>query len=238
MTQPENPGLPPDFHEPLDPREGPHGTTRPMKAVAADAAADKPAVAFPEAYLLMTYASKDRTVIKSVWNSRDGTTLEHTSVAGKAVQHVDWECDVRAPLHVPNIGDLIWVDLDEERRDAASLEVFEEYWEKARDVVFKVVKTITEEAEKDEVATAWVAEFARPIDPGEPVLVAVTAEMQQAFYRHRSENHPLLKSVMEGVGSIDKLAEEIDKMMREGDVDPDDPFGSKADAAAGIDRSS
>lgn len=84
-----------------------------------------------EAYMLMTYrcdgmagglaaaAGRERRgcgASEVVWNSRDGVTpfMIGCRHCGGEAKHVDWQGDVYAPNHQPELGDRIFVDLDPE----------------------------------------------------------------------------------------------------------------------------
>lgn len=83
-----------------------------------------------EAYKLMTYANKDRSVVEIIWNSRDGVTpFIVSSRDGVELTHVDWYKDVYAPNHVPAPGDRIFVDLTRERARDLAIANAERFWE-------------------------------------------------------------------------------------------------------------
>lgn len=84
-----------------------------------------------EAFCHMRYASKDRAVVRSIWNSRDGVTpfgcLDPDT--GVELLHVDWFDDRYDAEHVPAVGDLVWIDLHPERAAEMAMRQVEHWWD-------------------------------------------------------------------------------------------------------------
>src|SRR5262245_63962752 len=76
----------------------------------------KPEHKFAEAFMLMTYYARATGEREVLWNSRNGVTpFIITSPRGAEMMHVDWQNDRYAPLHIPKVGDGIFIDLTEQR---------------------------------------------------------------------------------------------------------------------------
>lgn len=86
-----------------------------------------------EAFCLMLYRSDDGAEAEILWNSRDGVTpFVISSQSGKAMQHVDWHLDQRAPNYIPNVGDRIFIDLTLEKSFEYAARQVDKYWEDAK----------------------------------------------------------------------------------------------------------
>lgn len=70
-----------------------------------------------EAFNLMTYRCESCQMYEIIWNSRDGVTpfMVTCRKCKSMMQHEAWSVDVFAPWHTPKPGDLVFVDLTEER---------------------------------------------------------------------------------------------------------------------------
>ena len=69
-----------------------------------------------EAFCLMEYRCDDCGFAETYWNSRDGVTpfgRRCPECSGMNMLHHDWRKDVRAPDHVPEPGQGVWVDMPE-----------------------------------------------------------------------------------------------------------------------------
>jgi hypothetical protein len=79
----------------------------------------------------MHYASEDGSIMEVIWNSRDGVTP--FCIASKdgetELRHVDWHLDRPAPLHKPQPGDRVFVDMTEERATEKAEAFVEAHWE-------------------------------------------------------------------------------------------------------------
>lgn len=85
-----------------------------------------------EAFCHMRYANDDRTVVRSIWNSRDGVTpfgCTDPDNTGVELRHVDWGADRYDPLHVPAVGDLVWIDLHPERAAQLAARQVDAWWD-------------------------------------------------------------------------------------------------------------
>lgn len=152
-----------------------------------------------EAYNLMLYASDDGSVIETLWNSRDGVTpfivgsrvsstvkpgvTLHTSPSPVTMKHVLWGGDARAPFHIPNIGDRIFVDITAARSEELAREFIAKFWDGSpADGIPPMSESFkTRQAGIDSIAQSSCA-------PGTPDIVEVTAEMQATFFEARKEN--------------------------------------------------
>lgn len=74
-----------------------------------------------EAFCLMKYANKRRTILEILWNSRDGVTPFSIAAANltgqvligdeeRMLSHIDFQGDRNKPDHVPKDGERIFVD--------------------------------------------------------------------------------------------------------------------------------
>jgi len=73
-----------------------------------------------EAFCLMTYECELCGHRESIWNSRDGVTpfamgCRRPGCDGIA-NHVEWEKDSYLPDHLPEPGDLLWIDMPDSLR--------------------------------------------------------------------------------------------------------------------------
>jgi hypothetical protein len=65
----------------------------------------------------MTYRCEDCGHEERIWNSRDGVTpfcmwCRQPGCTGTA-QHVEWENDHYDPEHIPQHGEMLWIDMPE-----------------------------------------------------------------------------------------------------------------------------
>jgi hypothetical protein len=78
-----------------------------------------PPFAHVEAFKLMFYASKDGKRIERIWNSRDGVTpfgiYAPNGDGHDELHHVAWKADAFEAMHVPAVGDFVFVSLSLER---------------------------------------------------------------------------------------------------------------------------
>lgn len=90
----------------------------------------------PEAFCLMTYASKDGKEVELIWNSRDGVTpfcipsrTRHDGTFDSALSHVDWHRDIRLMDYQPQPGERYFTDVTPEAaRRYAELRV-DRFWD-------------------------------------------------------------------------------------------------------------
>ncbi len=83
-----------------------------------------------EAFCLMKYATKDRSEVEWIWNSRDGVTpFGLLSRSGKEMLHVDWHLDQYRPHYKPRNGERIFVDLTPERARELAVKKVEILWD-------------------------------------------------------------------------------------------------------------
>ena len=148
----------------------------------------KPQHNHPEAFRLMLYVSKDRSVIETIWNSRDGVTpfivgardtvLRVPDDEGTALQHDLWSSDPYALFHVPNVGDRIFVDATEALLRPRAEKFVVEGWERDPYPMKMFYGSQPEAVEK------CLADWCRP---GAPDVVVVDRAMQQRFLKSRMD---------------------------------------------------
>ena len=115
-----------------------------------------------EAFMLMRYRCKACGGEEIVWNSRDGVTpfgIDCLACGGGDATHVDWQGDVYAPDHQPELGTRMFVDLTVDRA-RQSLRAKVEKWPQYAPPAGP---------ERD----AFIERGAHAIQPGEPDLVVV-----------------------------------------------------------------
>jgi len=85
-----------------------------------------------EAFMLMTYASKDGKTRIRIWNSRDGITPFTCShpVTGVELSHADWNLDKYLPDHKPAPGDFIFTKLTPEKARPLAQQMVEKHWDR------------------------------------------------------------------------------------------------------------
>lgn len=69
-----------------------------------------------EAFCIMTYHCQQCGRVEKVWNSRDGVTpfiIGCDMCGGGEMRHVDWQNDRRAEDHIPERGQLVFIDVPE-----------------------------------------------------------------------------------------------------------------------------
>lgn len=130
-----------------------------------------------EAFMLMLYASDDKSAMELLWNSRDGVTpfmLDHAS--GKLMQHVAWQKDVRIERFLPPVGMRVFVDLTREKAEAFASKWAEEHWGNPEDEYALCHLYAT----KEEAEAAWIK---REMEerPGQPDVVVVDEAFQKAL---------------------------------------------------------
>lgn len=137
-----------------------------------------------EAFNLMQYESRDGQTKELIWNSRDGVTpFICWSRDGVEMAHVRWSEDIRAPNHVPNVGDRVFIDATIEDHVAWVAErLSPAEWEASgRRYLSAQYKTRGE-------AIRGIAEAEMRDHPGAPNLVEVTEEMREMFVRKAAGN--------------------------------------------------
>lgn len=83
-----------------------------------------------EAFCLMWYQDLVTGERERLWNGRDGVTpFVITSPAGNESRHADFHLDERRPMHVPKIGDRIFVDLTIERAREYRRVFVDKWWD-------------------------------------------------------------------------------------------------------------
>ena len=114
-----------------------------------------------EAFCHMRYANADRSLTRSVWNSRDGVTpFGFTDPeTSEAMTHVDWGGDRYDPRYAPRVGDFVWVDLHPEKAMQKAYERVEFFWDHADYPLRENGMT------KDEAARMFFEEFTTRLDP-------------------------------------------------------------------------
>ena len=83
-----------------------------------------------DSYLLMQYRSDDGRIMEKIWNSREGVTPFMVHSRDKVeMRHVDWHLDTYCPLHIPKVGDRIFVDALPELMRPLAFERVEQEWD-------------------------------------------------------------------------------------------------------------
>jgi len=93
------------------------------------------ALRYAEAYALMRYRAWGASDVEIIWNSRDGITpftVAARPPGGEFLTHVEFDRDARMVLHVPAIGDRIFVDQTLDRAREFRERFVATYWERAR----------------------------------------------------------------------------------------------------------
>ncbi len=107
-----------------------------------------------DSFMLMLYASKDRSVTEYIWNSREGVTpFIVMSRDGKTeLQHEAWDRDIYCPTFRPPKGMRIFVNLTREKAAEHARRVVEKAWDHPQypmkdsyDSKDEAVKAMTEE---------------------------------------------------------------------------------------------
>ena len=128
-----------------------------------------------EAFALMVYTDQTTGEEELLWNSRDGITpFCITSRAGNEARHTHWRRDEPAPLHVPAVGDRVFVDLTLARAREHRRAWVEKHWARW--------PQLAEDFETQEAAVAQLAELDMR-EPGSPDLVVVDEELRAYFAR-------------------------------------------------------
>lgn len=132
----------------------------------------------PEAFCLMKYRTPDGAE-EIIWNSRNGVTpFVVRTPDGREATHVEWRTDVRAPMHMPRIGDRIFVDLAEARaREIAAARV-EFFWDHP-ETPARERWTTKEEAVADLLPSIFQGGHA-------PDLIVVTDEVVSQLWAERA----------------------------------------------------
>jgi hypothetical protein len=116
-----------------------------------------------------------------IWNSRDGITpfIVDCRVDGceESAQHVDWHLDRRAPLHVPEVGSRIFVDLTIERARELRRIYTERHWDVGEYQMKDSGYWATKEEAVEDLAQKDLASFA----PHTPDLLVVDQDMRNRF---------------------------------------------------------
>ena len=63
----------------------------------------------PDSYKVMHYLDPRQGVNLYVWNARDGAAPERIAMGKQSFVHINPDCDIFMPNHVPNTGDWVLV---------------------------------------------------------------------------------------------------------------------------------
>lgn len=88
-----------------------------------------------EAFCHMRYGTKDGATWMTVWNSRDGVTpfgMRHPRTGEDLTHLPPWSADIFDPLHVPDVGAYVWIDLDPEKAMQLAMKSVEAWWDDER----------------------------------------------------------------------------------------------------------
>lgn len=80
----------------------------------------------------MRYGTKDRRIVRWVWNSRDGVTPFGIKdpISGEDLVHLGpWAEDAYEPDYKPKTGDLVFIDLHPEKALKLATDKVELYWD-------------------------------------------------------------------------------------------------------------
>lgn len=138
----------------------------------------------PEAYSLMHYTNKNRTVTERLWNARDGVTpFIIGSVDGKhELTHQDWASDRRDIVFVPPVGSRVFLDLTLDAARVYRRQYVEKYWDK--EVHGSKMSERTDLWKTPEEAVEYLAknDYAQGGAPGKaPDIVIVDERLHKLF---------------------------------------------------------
>jgi hypothetical protein len=176
--------------------------------------APQPAALHPEAFALMLYVSDDGRHVETIWNSRDGVTpfvvgipgeSDEGILDGRSMRHVLWGADVRAPMHVPNIGDRVVVDATEDMVRPGIEDSVDRLWAHPTFGLRDSFKT------KADAIAKFMSEA---LKPGAPTLVAVDEPLQQHFLRRRQRTMAVMAHERAGM-LLAQAAITLDEVERE-----------------------
>jgi hypothetical protein len=130
----------------------------------------------------MQYQDEVTGEIEYLWNSRDGVTpFTITSKDGNSAQHVNWEQDLYEPLHMPRIGDRVFVDLTLEHARVYRTRDVERFWDNGE---FKMSNSYSSKEEAiEELAESDVK------TEGSPHLIVVDLAFLDELKQSRSPNN-------------------------------------------------
>lgn len=144
---------------------------------------------YAEGFAITLYASEDGSEIEAIWNSRDGAVPLQVAVRDPNVEMTLARLvggDPIAPLHVPNIGDRIWVDMTQEIAFRLAEGLVEMYWEAAVEGGPNLQSKFPDKvAAAEAVAAEWV---------GGPDIAVVTPALQRALLRRRLEHMAIVQA--------------------------------------------
>ena len=63
----------------------------------------------PDSYKVMHYHEAKSNADIYVWNARDGAAPERIAMGKQSFVHINPDCDIFMPNHVPNTGDWVFV---------------------------------------------------------------------------------------------------------------------------------
>lgn len=135
-----------------------------------------------EAYCLMQYKTDDGE-LEVIWNSRDGVTpFIILSKDGKEMQHVNWEEDIYAPLHIPKVGDRIFVDATPEVVKDEAINHVEKYWSNKPYPMSDIFSS------KEEAIKKFIEDWTKD---GSPWLITVNEKLERINDRPKGSSGTL-----------------------------------------------
>jgi len=144
-----------------------------------------------EAFCHMRYLADDGSEELSVWNSRDGVSPFVIGLpSGKGATHVDWHQDRFDPMHVPAVGDWIFVDLTPQRAHECARRNAQRFWD---DPTLPARQSF---GSVEDLASTLAASYLVP--RGGPDLVQVTEEMRAQLLGERERPEVAGRSLGEG----------------------------------------
>lgn len=141
-----------------------------------------------ESYRLMQYVDKVTGKKEIIWNSRDGVTpFAHESRDGNQTQHVEWESDVFAEFHVPDIGDRIWMTATHALVEEQAKKYVDGFWNNDQYTMSEYYDDV-EGDEKAKKAVAYEKTIREFVDCGDqPWCVVVDDRLHEMFKRRKEQ---------------------------------------------------
>lgn len=107
-----------------------------------------------EAFCLMRYQCNKCNVVEIIWNSRDGITpmtVGCRKCTDGALTHTNWGADKRLPQYVPKEGQLVFVNMPEDKLRKFVTEHAELVWDMMKEDADCTKEEEIERVVKDEI---------------------------------------------------------------------------------------
>lgn len=137
-----------------------------------------------EAFMLMAYTCEACKMRDVIYNARDGVTpfaVPCRMCDGGLMTHRNWTADVYAREHIPEVGDLMFLDTSAETLLAAKRQYVEGMWTDPD----RPMSAMFPDKTKAEVARALADEEWAEHDGHVPSLVTMTKVMRDALEAER-----------------------------------------------------